>query len=455
MNTNYPVMRTSLRTKLLEKVNKLPQNPGVYIYKNNVGTVIYVGKAKSLRDRVGSYFALSLPQGTKTYALVQRIVDLEYIIVQSEFEALILEAELIKKYRPKYNILQKDDKSYLYIIIRNETFEVNGSKIKVPKLITARRTDLLPSDIKYGPYPDGSTAKSILRTVRKIFPFRDCSDTKFNTYKNKGKPCLYGFIGVCSGPCVHNSPEELAEYKKYISSIRKMLSGNSTGIVRKLESQMKKASKSQDYEDATHYRDLLQNFKYIMQQFKSPEAYINNPFLVSDLANESLDELIKLVPGLTIKPIRIECYDISNISGTDAVGSMVVATNGIIDKSQYRKFRIKFKSTPDDFEMMREVLTRRLRRKEWPFPDLLVVDGGKGQVSTAYEVAKTLNENILIIGLAKKEETIVYFDGHDFQELKYDKTNAGLKLLIRLRDESHRFAQSYHHKLRAKSILNV
>ena len=191
--------------------------------------------------------------------------------------------------------------------------------------------------------------------------------------------------------------------------------------------------------------------EYVRTNPSSADKYIENPNFVEDLANDAIQEIQDALPHLSKLPKRIECYDISNISGKEAVGSMVVATKGQIDKSQYRKFRIKFKATPDDFEMMSEVLTRRFNN-DWPMPDLVVLDGGKGQVSAVLEIAQKMNIQIPIVGLAKKKETIVYKETSEFIELNLPKNNEGLKLLIKLRDEAHRFAQAYHHNLRLKKI---
>lgn len=455
-------MDTSHKTELVEYVKNLPKVPGVYKFKNSKGTIIYVGKAKSLRDRVGSYFLSGIAPGTKTYALVQRISEIEYIEAHSEFEALLLEAELIKKFRPKYNIALKDDKSYLYIVIRDKWVNLNGSRYKIPVVLTARKTDLILKDTIFGPYVDGATAKYVLRILRRIFPFRDCSQTKFNRYHKLGKPCLYGFIGVCNGPCANYSSENLAEYRRNLAAIKNLLQGESSKIIHSLEKDMQAAAKKEEFEKAAKYRDLLNKFEYVRKTSITVDDYIKNPYLVQDTIDESLQALEDIVPVLNKMPERIECYDISNISGKEAVGSMVVAAHGRIDKSEYRKFKIKFKDQPDDFAMMFEVLFRRLKReksesermKKWGLPDLIVVDGGKGQVSMALEAMSDVGVNVPVIGLAKKFETIVYKDpdSEEYKEINVEGSNPGLLLLIRLRDEAHRFAQSYHHKLRIKKI---
>jgi len=435
-------------------VGELPLVPGCYLFKDINNTIIYVGKAKILRHRVGSYFNTSIEAGTKTHALVNRINDLEWVEVGTELEAFVLEAELIKKYKPKYNINLKDDKSYLYIVIRNEKI----SNINIPLVLTARRTDLKKGDISFGPYSDGSTAKYVVKTIRKIFPFRDCSISKFGSHKSLKRPCLFGDLGLCSAPCIG---ADISVYKRHISNLKRFLSGESTFILKDLTKQMNEASKQLDYEQAAKYRDLISKFEYIITHFRSPYQYIENPYLLDDLATEALEELKNNIPLLSNAPLRMECYDIANISGKEAVGAMVVATNGKVNKSEYKKFRIKLRNTPDDFGMLQEVLSRRLshevvnsKTKSWGMPNLLVIDGGKGQVSSVLDVVNTLELNIPVIGLAKKFETIVYKYNDEFVELKLPKDNKGLNLLITLRDEAHRFGQKYHHYLRSKKMYN-
>jgi len=434
-----------------EKVKDFPQFPGVYIYKDAEGDVIYVGKAKNLRHRVGSYFQTNLDPNTKTYALVHRINDVGYILVDNEFDALILEAELVKRYNPKYNIVLKDDRSFLYIVIRNEKVLICGKSSTIPKVLAQRKTELHPRDIKFGPYTSSGSTKHIVKVLRKVFKYRDCSSAKFTKYHKIGDPCLFGHINQCLAPCAHFHEVSLRQYKDNIQKIKKVLKGGSSALVNDLHRKMKILAKKQDFEEAAKYRDLLDKFNYVRQNYREASVYIDNPYLMSDLSKKALDDLSFELPMLTESPKRIECYDISNISGKHSVGSMVVASDGRIDKDEYRHFKIKLKDTPDDFDMIFEVLHRRFQT-DWEFPNLVVVDGGKGQVSAAEEALKDLNINIPVIGLAKKYETVVYRKGTEFIEKNLDKNQSALKLLIQLRDEAHRFAQSYHHKLRLKSL---
>lgn len=446
-------------SNLKDKIDNLPQVPGSYIFKDSTGKVIYIGKAKNLRSRVKSYFTIKIPSDFKTAELVKRINDIEFIKVDSEFEAIILEAELIKKYRPKYNIVLKDDRSRIYIVIRNDPVLVSGKKYLFPKVITARKPEILDKDIVFGPFPNNTVVKNILLTSRKIFPFRDCSFGKFSKYKKLGNPCLYGHLGVCPSPCILNSDQDIKSYKKNILGIKNILSGKSSGFVSRLEKKMDESSKNQEYEDAAEYRNLLQKFYYVQKTFRDAEEYMENPYLVDDMSKKSIEEIRDFLPILTKTPFRIECYDISNISGKEAVGSMVVAINGKIEKSEYKRFRIRFKDRPDDFGMMYEVLFRRLsrekpgnREKSWGMPNLIVVDGGKPQVSAGTEVMENIGIHIPLVGIAKKFETLVYKNEGSFVESKISEESQGMRLLINLRDESHRFAQSYHHLLRKKSL---
>jgi excinuclease ABC subunit C len=446
-------------SNLREKVDNLPQSPGSYIFKDSSGKVIYVGKAKNLRNRVKSYFSFGIPKDFKTSELVRRINDLEFIKVDSEFEAILLEAELIKKYRPKYNIVLKDDKSKIYIVIRNEILKISEKNYRIPKVIALRKPGITGRDIVFGPYPNYVVVRNILATSRKIFPFRDCSTSKFSKYMRIKSPCLYGHIGLCTAPCVNYNPVALLEYRKNISGLKKLLSGRITKLTSGIKKEMEEDSRNEKFENAAYKRDLLEKFYYVQRTFREAEEYMNNPYLIDDIGKKSIEDVKSMLPFLKKIPARMECYDISNISGKEAVGSIVVAINGKIDKGEYRKFRIKFKQKPDDFAMIYEVLYRRLKRetkkdekKSWGMPDLVIVDGGKPQVTAGESAVKDLDLTIPVIGLAKKYETIVYMEDGVFKEKNFPKNSLGMRLIINLRNEAHRFAQSYHHLLREKSL---
>ncbi len=486
-----------MRVLLAKKAKKLPHRPGVYKFLDAQGQVIYVGKAKSLASRAGQYFQKNLRDG-KTKQLVENTANLETIEVFSELEALILEAELIKKFRPKYNINLKDDKSYLYIVIRSE-----GA---FKKVLTARRNDVLPKDRAFGPFPDSQTAKYIVRAMRRIFPFRDCSEAKFGKYQKLASPCLFGHIKLCPAPCVNLQANQ--SYAQNIARLSQFLQGKQKHIADALRKKMSQYAKHQQYEQAQEVHQILKRIDYIQQNFRAPREFMENPYLVDDISETALNQLVDTLLGLKNPPKRIECYDVANISGKDAAVSMVVALAGRLEKREYKKFKIKLKDTPDDLFMLREALTRRFLHEvrenlvSWGLPDLVMVDGGKGQVSVAEDVLNQLGLAIPVIGLAKKEELVVYrsertFDGigdpnldqpeqsdksidglkgnspkqpkngknaffgnyqetvataGEFEELRLDKSSEALKLLQRLRDESHRFARVYHHYLRTKHI---
>jgi excinuclease ABC subunit C len=442
--------------KLQEKLNNLPTVPGVYKYFDENGTVIYVGKAKNLRNRVKSYFRIKFDEDTKTKALVENIVDLEYIEVSTELEALILEEKLVKKFQPKYNILLKDDKSFLYIVLRSEKVKIGDLEVDYPVVFSARKTDLKKGDLYYGPYPRSEVAKYVLRSLRKIIPFRDCSKSKFRNYQKIGQPCLYGHIGLCQAPCLGKVSK--TDYLRDLSKIKKFLDGNFKKIIDDILKDMKLASKNEEFEKAAKLRDIVKKFEYLTINTSKIDSIAENPLLIEDMISASLDNLLKYFPILKEYPERIECYDISNTSGKEATASMTVAINGRLTNREYRRFKIKFKDSPDDFEMMREVLRRRFKRSliddSWKLPNLIVLDGGKGQLSAGTSVLTEMGIDVAMISIAKKEEILIYSRGGEFFEVKLPKTDESLKLIQRLRDEAHRFAKKYHHELRIKKLLS-
>ncbi len=443
-----------MNNKLKSKIENLPKTCGVYKYIDINRKIIYVGKAVNLFNRVKSYFQKDLELGPKTQKLIENIDDIQIVETESEVEALLLEAELIKRLKPKYNILLRDDKFYKYIEIKNEkvNFIKNGkSKLEIiPKVVTSRKITT-PQSNYFGPYPSGTYVDDVLRQFRKTFKYRDCSKIKYNLYQKKQKPCLFGDIGLCMAPCVSNV--SATTYRRSIGQFKKLLNGKSSIVITQLKSQMVTASKNKDYENAIILRDRLEKLNYLRQNTRDVSEYIQNPNLIEDINYQALINLKNLVPSLDKIPLRIECFDISNIQGTNPTASMVVATNARLDKSEYRKFKIMVKSTPDDFLMMQEAITRRFNNN-WPLPDLLVIDGGKGQVSSVVKVLKEIGIQIPVIGLAKKVETIVIPSNNEFELITLNKQAPELKLLQRLRDEAHRFALTFHRKLRSKAVTN-
>jgi excinuclease ABC subunit C len=425
--------------QLQSQYRLLSSQPGIYLFLDKKDNILYVGKAKNLKNRVSSYFLKSADLGTKTAILVSQIAKIKTIVVNSEVEALILESHYIKEYKPKYNIKLTDDKSYPTIRIT--------VKDQFPKVLVARRP-IDKSSIYFGPFPNAARAlRTVLKTIRRIFPFQSVPN-------HAKRICLYYHLGLCPCPPVFNSPEAVSEYRKNIKHIIDFLNGNSKKIVKELKKERDALSKVESFEKANSLQNKINAIELITGPFYGTVLDLEvNPNLTDDLREKEIDDLKNVLNsnGIQVKGLeRIECFDISNISGTNSVGSMVTFINGEKDGNWYRKFKIRSLNTPNDFGMMHEVLRRRLNHQEWPYPDLLIIDGGKGQVSTAFKVLQELNLNIPLIGLAKREETIVT---SDLREISLPKESDALKLIMRIRDEAHRFAITYHRKLRSKFIF--
>jgi excinuclease ABC subunit C len=443
----------------------LPSKPGVYIYLDKNKNVIYVGKAKDLKARVSSYFTGLSQLGPKTQALVEQIDKIKVIVVESEIESLLLEAFYIKKYRPRYNIRLTDDKSYPLIKIT--------LKDEYPAVLFAHKMDD-PKATYFGPYPSSGSVKLVLRTLRRAFPYQGVANHPKRT-------CLYHHLGLCPCPPVYDNDELKKDYKKNIKNIIKVLEGKSQIVLKELQKEMEEKSKEERFEEASRLNKKITALRFITQPSIKPFEYDVNPNLRTDLRKRELDGLrdALIASGLTVLPLlRIECYDISNIQGTNATGSLVVLTEGEIDKSQYRKFKIRKDGKPNDFEMMAEMLERRLRHTDWPQPDLIIIDGGKGQLSSVLEAMEKVGTHFPVVGLAKREETIViptlqsFFDESritesaaqlsrhlygknekNFREVSLSKNSASLHLIQRIRNEAHRFAITYHRKLRSKKAV--
>lgn len=396
-----------------------------------------MGKAKNLKNRVSSYFTNKKHLGSKTSALVSHIEKIKVVLVGSELESLLLEANFIKKYQPKYNIRLTDGKMYPLIKITDKDL--------IPKVLISRQADDKNSSY-FGPYPNSGAMKLVLKTIRKIFPYE-------SALNHPKRICLYNHIGLC--PCLEakNNKELQKKYKKTIKYIKTFLEGNSRKVIKDLEKERGMASQGEDFEKAAGFQKKIDAINLITNPATKPVDYETNPNLISDIRHQELKALKKTlnVYGLNIKKLeRIECYDISNTQGHQATGSMVVFTNGEKDSKWYRRFKMRQSGTPNDFAMHQETLNRRLNHNEWPRPDLLVIDGGKGQVSATMKILKDTGLSIPLIGLAKREETIVLPDG---KLVQLDKNSPAMLLLRRIRDEAHRFAINYHKKLRSKTFL--
>lgn len=422
----------------------LPDVPGVYLFEDNSNRVLYVGKAKDLKSRVSSYFTSSNLLGEKTRLLVNEVSTIKIVKVENELEALLLEAYYIKKYRPHYNIRLTDDKSYPLIKIT--------PKAEYPAVLYARRMDD-PKAVYFGPYPSPQDVRRVLRVVRRAFPFQSAP-------RHAKKKCLYYHLGLC--PCIpaFDTPENRDEYKKNIQKIIKVLEGKSKIVQKELEKEREQEVKNENFEKASILTQKLQTLSLITAPHHKPLEYDTNPNLRTDLRKNEL-AILKTVlfeNGFNIKSLgRIECYDISNFQGINATGSMVVLTNGEIDKSQYRRFKIKITGKPNDAGMIEEMLTRRIKHLGWDLPDLMIVDGGKSQLTGAMRAFSSTKTAFPLIGLAKRLETIVIpLSGKEdnFKEVNISHHSPAIHLLQRVRDEAHRFAVSYHKKLRSRSTFS-
>lgn len=443
--------------------SQLPHKPGVYQFKDTKGKILYVGKAIDLYHRVASYFNKDVT--LKTAALVEKISSVETIIVESELEALILEANLIKKYLPIFNIRLTDDKDYLYIAITKEDF---------PKVITARKQDLKEVKKYWGTFPSSRIVRDTLKQLRRVFPW--CSNPPkltmqpprlqvkyragfLDSYytaegsgtiaKTRFRPCFYYHLHLCPGACAGVISKE--DYSKIINKFSKFMDGKKGELVDGLAIEMMQASKSQKFELAAKIKKEIVGIEY-MTQANRVHAYLENPNFLEDENNLAIAQLQKDL-NLEKLPERIEGYDISNISGIDATGSLVVLTHGEIDKSQYRKFKIHIAGKPNDVGMHKEMMKRRLKHKEWPLPDLIIIDGGRGQVrGVSAVISESVSQKIPIFGLAKKQEWLYPPQG---EIIKLSKRALSLKLLQKLRDEAHRFAIGYHRHLHLRSSLQT
>lgn len=419
--------------KFLEK-SDLAHKPGVYLYRDNNGDVIYVGKAIDLNNRVSSYFN-NRHQTVKTNALVNEISSVETIVVESELQALILEANLIKRFLPRFNVRLTDDKDYLYIKVTKEDF---------PKVVTARKHDLKDAKAFFGPFPSSTVVKSTLKKLRRVFPW--CSNPiSSQKGKFKGKACFYYHIHLCPGACVGQILKE--DYQKIIRRFVKFMSGDYEDLIEELGREMAVASEELEFEKAAAIKKILDGVVYVTSA-TGVSMFLDNPNFLEDQRVLSLEEMQRVL-GLKRLPSRIETYDISNIQGKQATGSMVVLTDGEIDKSQYRRFKIKISGKPNDYAMHAEMMRRRLKHKDWPLPQLMLIDGGRGQVRASEGELSKLGIKVAMFGIAKREEWLYPSEG---EVIKLPKRSLALRLIQKIRDEAHRFAISYHRKLRSEEF---
>ncbi len=472
------------KNKIKKKLLKLPSCAGVYFFYDKNRKLIYIGKASVLKHRVNSYFHGA--HDTKTEELISRISSIEYRVTDSVIEALILESNLIKKHQPKYNIRERDDKSFIQIGLTREDFprfliirptetknlsNPNGSLMKnfsnrnsllIKNFSTRPKKDSLEVKKYWGPYTNTTSVKEMLSILRKIFSFRDCTQNKFKKYKKNNSPCLFYPLNLCPAPCCRYISK--SNYQKIVKQISQLLDGKKKRVILSLKKQMLEHSKNQNYEEAAKIRNQITAF-----------AHINDVALIKQ---ERSFEQIKNIP------YRIEAYDISNIGDKFAVGSMVVFTGGEINKSDYRKFRIKNyelgikqknshsersgesldpsvlhqddspmtkdqrpRANSGDPQMMASIIDRRFNHTEWPNPDLIILDGGKGQLSAVLSTLRTKKVSLPIIAVAKgpTRKGFALFKNNAAKNIVLDR-----KFIESIRDESHRFAITYHRKLKNK-----
>ncbi len=398
----------------------MPDLPGVYLMKDAQGKIIYVGKAKSLKKRLMSYLGRDL--ATKTMIQMRSVADIEIQLCPTEALALLLEAALIRKYKPKYNISLRDDKSFPLVKISNEEF---------PAIyITRKKED--DGSIYLGPYTSANLLREALKIIRRSFPYRSCKTLP-------KKACIYYRLNLSPAPCIGGVSKK--DYAKTIENIKLILEGKTASLVRKLTNEMKLFSDRKEYELAAQTRDrisALSALSSIRPGFSS---------------NDEMEDLKNLLMLNTL-PERIECFDVANISGKEATGSMVSFLKAKPDKNNYRRFKIKTINAVDDYAMMQEIVRRRYTRvveEKITKPNLIIIDGGKGHLMAAAKVLLDLGLPIPLASIAKEEENIYVLGRPNPIQLKFD--TPALNLIRRVRDEAHRFAQKYHHLLHRKKII--
>jgi len=413
----------------LEKIKKIPDAPGVYFFKSSRGKILYIGKAASLRDRVRSYLRgdAAFSRSPAISRMVEDAKRVDFKKTDSVLEAVILEAALIKKHQPKYNVREKDNKSFNYVVITDEDFP-RVFTIRERELATGKmRAKVRPLQLKrsdlYGPFPQAGVLREALSIIRKIFPFRD-EKCKMSV----GKPCFNRQIGLCPGVCTGEISRH--DYQKTVRNIKLLFGGKKKTLLQKLSLEMKTAARKQDFEKAIGLRNTIFALQHIQDV-----SLIKRSSATSLGANKRGSRTIH----------RIEAYDVAHTSGKETVGVMVVIEEGEQKKSAYRKFRVRGKALGSDTAALREVLDRRLTHPEWPFPDLVVVDGGKAQVNTARLVLDTAGmEHVAVLGVVKDAR-------HHPKRMEGSVREVGgnEELILLANSEAHRFALSFHRKRRS------
>ncbi len=408
----------------------LPDAPGVYFFKRKK-EILYIGKATSLQDRVKSYFSkdIFLSRGPKIAKMLHEADKVEYVQTDSVLEALILEANEIRKHQPHANTREKDDKSYLYVSITKEParpHDRSGAGGEFPRVVITRGSG------DYGPFPHSGELKEALKIVRKIFPYRDekCKITP------KLKPCFNAQIGLCPGPCAGLISK--TDYRKQVKKIKLFFEAKKPELIKALEQEMKTYAKAQEFEKAEEVKRKLFALDHIQDV-----ALIKADFAGRNSDGFTLSTGAPTPIGISSHSSRIEAYDIAHLSGKDVVGVMTVVQDGESDKSQYRKFKIK-NDANDDTKNLKEVLSRRFAHPEWRFPNLVVVDGGKGQINAAKKVLAECGLEMIEVSAVVKDER------HKAREIVGGKGHE--KEILLANAEAHRFAIGYHRKLRNKGF---
>jgi excinuclease ABC subunit C len=441
-----------------QSLAKVSESPGVYWFLSSEKQVIYVGKAKNLKNRLTNYRSDLLSNRIKE--MVGQAIEVRYKILESELLALLVEAELIKLYQPKFNVLLKDDKSFIYIALTKEEF---------PRVLRVRKNKLKLKADYFGPYPSAYKVKEILKLIRKVFPW--CNQNRKLINQKNNKPCFYYHLDLCPGVCCQKISQE--NYLKNIQNIKYFLQGKTYKIVKFLKEKMFYFSQEEEYEKASQFRDRLEIVEEVISENFKLKIDLTLPILTNNSNFESLVGLKKiLVPYLPVIKNdfrRIEAYDASNTSGQQAVVSMITFINGMNSPENYRIFKIKTIKQADDYGMLKEALLRRCQHfDDWGWPDLIVLDGGKGQLK---KILEALDLEVLnIVSLAKKPDRLFVLDDHyfdkklgekfNFSEIKLSLNssnrsfNLASRLLINLRDHAHNFAKKNHLKLREKALFN-
>jgi len=414
---------------------KLPDKPGVYLFRGEKKQVLYVGKALNLKKRVRNYFDKEIKQ-ERIEKLLDETQRIDFLTTDSEIEALLLEARLIKQHWPRYNVRLKDDKRYLYVGITQEKYP-QVALIRQPE----KENNLLAW---YGPFPSSASIKEILRLLCRVFPYRSCR-------KLTAKPCLYYHLKLCPGMCL----TEVKDYRRQIRQIRLFLDGQINPLVKGLQKEMKKASGEEKYEEAAQLKKQIQMIEALLFRYGLGHD--------EEKTQQQLTELRKLLVQYSgVEPNRIqrlEAYDVANLGENLIVGSMVVLLNGEPDKSQYRQFKLQWSG--GDPGGMKQILSRRLSHQEWPCPQAILVDGGKTQIAAAFAAVreKNLAKTIPVLGLVKEKE-LVYIPKVvrerivGWKALSYRSSSLVHQILQQARDEAHRFAQRYYKKLHQKATFS-